>query len=89
LRDNAEARTVARREGQGVGTAHSDRNRLTRREREVATLLAYGHTNHEVATKLVISVRTAEMHRANLMRKLGLERRAQLVRWALDNGLLR
>ena len=64
-------------------------NALTRREQQVATLLAYGHTNNEIADSLVISVRTAEMHRANLMRKLGFERRAQLVRWALDHELLR
>ena len=67
----------------------SDRNGLTRREHEVATLLAYGHTNTEVADVLVISVRTAEMHRASVMRKLGFRRRAELVRWALDNGVLR
>jgi len=68
---------------------NSDRRALTHREHEVALLLAYGFTNIEVAERLVISVRTAEMHRANLMRKLGFERRAQLVRWALDRGLLR
>ena len=65
-----------------------DHQTLTPREGEVATLLAYGHTNSEIADHLVISVRTAEMHRANLMRKLGFERRAELVRWALDQGLL-
>jgi len=65
-----------------------DHQTLTPRESEVATLLAYGHTNSEIADHLVISVRTAEMHRANLMRKLGFERRAELVRWALDQGLL-
>ncbi len=65
-----------------------DHQTLTPREREVATLLAYGHTNNEIADNLVISVRTAEMHRANLMRKLRFERRAELVRWALDQGLL-
>lgn len=69
--------------------ANRERSDLTPREHEVAKLLAYGHTNNEVAQLLVISVRTAEMHRAKLMRKLGFERRAQLVRWALDNGLLR
>lgn len=61
---------------------------LTPREHEVATLLAYGYTNNEIADRLEISVRTAEMHRANLMRKLGLQRRSELVRWALDRGLL-
>jgi DNA-binding CsgD family transcriptional regulator len=62
--------------------------KLTPREHEVATLLAYGHTNGEIARRLTISIRTAEMHRANAMRKLGAEARADVVRWALDNGLL-
>jgi len=61
---------------------------LTPRERQVATLLAYGHTNAEIADKLTISVRTAEMHRANAMRKLTAETRAEVVRWALDHDLL-
>lgn len=62
---------------------------LTPRERQVATLLAYGYTNVEIANRLTISVRTAEMHRANAMRKLAAERRADVVRWALDHQLLR
>ena len=63
--------------------------KLTNREREVALLLAYGHTNAEIAEELQISVRTAEMHRANAMRKLAAQSRADVVRWALDHGLLR
>ena len=63
--------------------------RLTPREHEVATLLAYGHTNGEIADYLTISIRTAEMHRANAMRKLGAVSRADVVRWALDRDLLR
>jgi DNA-binding CsgD family transcriptional regulator len=63
--------------------------RLTPREQDVATLLAYGHTNAEIATSLGISIRTAEMHRANAMRKLEAPTRASVVRWALDAGLLR
>jgi len=63
--------------------------KLTPREREVLRLLAYGHTNGEVAEQLLISVRTAEMHRANAMRKLQAESRAEIVRWALDEALLR
>lgn len=62
---------------------------LTERERAAATLLAYGHTNRDVARELHVSVRTAEGERARLMRKLGFERRSQLVRWALERGLLR
>jgi len=61
---------------------------LTPREREVAVLLAYGHTNAEIAQHLSISVRTAEMHRANAQRKLAAQGRAELVRWALDQNLL-
>ena len=51
-------------------------------------LLALGHTNQEIAKMLFISVRTAETHRAHIMQKLGLETRAELVRYALVNGLL-
>lgn len=61
---------------------------LTHREREVLTLVAYGYTNGEVAEHLTISVRTAEMHRANAMRKLQAQSRAEIVRWALDQKLL-
>ncbi len=61
---------------------------LTPRERQVATLLAYGYTNTAIAGRLNISVRTAEMHRANAMRKLDADSRADVVRWALDHELL-
>jgi len=62
--------------------------KLTPREAQVATLLAYGYTNGEIADQLTISIRTAEMHRANAMRKLGVDSRAEVVRWALDHDLL-
>ena len=62
---------------------------LTSREKEVCTLLAYGHTNAEIAEKLFISERTVESHRSNLMGKLDLKSRAELVRFAIDNGLLK
>jgi DNA-binding NarL/FixJ family response regulator len=62
---------------------------LTERERATAVLIAYGHTNRDVAAALQVSVRTAEAERARLMRKLGLARRAELVRWALERDLLR
>jgi DNA-binding NarL/FixJ family response regulator len=60
---------------------------LSEREREVLTLLALGHTNHEIAKQLFISVRTAEAHRAHILKKLGLASRAELVRYAIANGL--
>jgi DNA-binding NarL/FixJ family response regulator len=61
---------------------------LSEREREVLRLLALGHTNQEIAGMLYISVRTAETHRAHIMQKLRLSSRAELVRYALAEGLL-
>jgi two-component system response regulator NreC len=61
---------------------------LSDREREVLRLLALGHTNQEIAKQLYISVRTAETHRAHIMQKLGLSSRADLVRYAIAQGLL-
>ena len=51
-------------------------------------LLALGHTNQEIANTLFISVRTAETHRAHIMQKLSLNTRADLVRYALERGML-
>jgi DNA-binding NarL/FixJ family response regulator len=61
---------------------------LSEREGEVLRLLALGHTNQEIAKQLYISVRTAETHRAHIMQKLRLSSRAELVRYALNRGLL-
>ena len=66
----------------------ADEDPLSEREREVLRLLALGHTNQEIAKLLYISVRTAETHRAHIMRKLRLSSRAELVRYALSEGLL-
>lgn len=62
---------------------------LSRREREVCGLLAMGHTNTEISRMLSISERTVETHRANIMSKLDLRSRAELVRFAIDNGLMK
>ena len=61
---------------------------LSPRERQVLELLAHGHTNREVADRLSLSVKTVETHRARLSDKLGLHPRADLVRLAIDLGLL-
>ena len=66
----------------------AEQDPLSDREREVLRLLALGHTNQEIAQMLFISVRTAETHRAHIMQKLRLETRAELVRYALAQGLL-
>jgi DNA-binding NarL/FixJ family response regulator len=68
--------------------AAAEANPLSERELEVLLLLALGHTNQEIAKTLFISVRTAETHRAHIMRKLGLVSRAELVRYALANGII-
>jgi DNA-binding NarL/FixJ family response regulator len=61
---------------------------LSAREREVFTLFAQGHTNQEIAGKLFLSVKTIETYRARIADKLGLRTRADLVRYALEVGLL-
>lgn len=61
---------------------------LTARERTVLQLAAEGHSNPEIAEKLFISTRTAETHRTNLLRKLGLQTQTDLVRFAIRKGLL-
>src|SRR5207247_10257256 len=68
--------------------ARAESDPLSEREREVLRLLALGHTNQEIAKMLYISVRTAETHRAHIMQKLRLQSRAELVRYALEQGLL-
>ena len=62
---------------------------LSEREEEVLQLLALGHTNKEIAGRLGISIRTAETHRANVMQKLDLKTRAELVRYAIATGRLK
>jgi DNA-binding NarL/FixJ family response regulator len=61
---------------------------LTRREREVLQLLAEGHNNREVAARLDLSVKTIETHRARIMRKLGVSSLAELVRYAVREGIV-
>lgn len=61
---------------------------LTTREREVLKMVAEGRTSTEIADRLFISPRTAEGHRANLMRKLGLQNQTDLIRFAIKRGIL-
>jgi two-component system, NarL family, response regulator NreC len=61
---------------------------LTDREVEVLKLIALGHTNAEIAQQLFLSVRTVETHRSHIQQKLGLSTRAELVRYAIDRGLV-
>lgn len=61
---------------------------LTPREREVLTYIAEGLTNREIAHELVISVKTVDRHRENIMRKLNLHNRVELVKYAIEKGLI-
>jgi DNA-binding NarL/FixJ family response regulator len=61
---------------------------ISERERDVLFLLALGYTNQQIAARLFISARTVDTHRAHVMRKLNLETRAELVLYALANGLI-
>jgi DNA-binding NarL/FixJ family response regulator len=61
---------------------------LSERERDIVHLLALGYTNQEIGKQLFISVRTVDTHRAHVMRKLHLETRAELVMFALANGII-
>ena len=61
---------------------------LSERESGVLRLVARGHTNKEISSQLEISVKTVETHKANLMDKLGLRSRAEIVRYALQQGWL-
>jgi two-component system response regulator NreC len=79
------ARMVA---AEAEASARAEADPLSEREGEVLRLLALGHTNQEIAKMLYVSVRTAETHRAHIMRKLRLTTRAELVRYALAQGLL-
>lgn len=65
-----------------------DPDGLSNRELDVLRLIALGHTNSEIAEQLFLSVRTVESHRAHIQQKLRLSKRSELVRYALERGLL-
>jgi DNA-binding NarL/FixJ family response regulator len=60
---------------------------LTRREREVATLVARGASNRQIAGDLVIAERTAERHLENILAKLGLQSRTQVALWVVEHEI--
>jgi two-component system, NarL family, response regulator NreC len=73
----------------GLALSGAEESALTERELEVLRLLALGYTNAEIARQMYISPRTVETHRANLQTKLGRAGRPELVRYALDHGVIR
>jgi DNA-binding CsgD family transcriptional regulator len=70
-----------------AGTPGGPLDGLTPREREVAAMIASGHTNREIAEALVLGERTIETHVSNVLGKLGLGSRREMARWAADHGL--
>ena len=79
---------LAERELRSLDEALPSLEILTKREKQILTMIAKGKTNKEIAAKLKISVRTIEHHRANLTDKLGFKDTASLVKYALEKGLL-
>jgi two-component system response regulator NreC len=79
------ARLVA---AEAVERDRAEADPLSEREHEILRLLALGHTNQEIASQLYLSVRTVETHRAHIMQKLRIQTRAELVRYALEQGML-
>ncbi|MDN5990084.1 MAG: response regulator transcription factor [Lactiplantibacillus plantarum] len=80
-------KTVANGE-EYVDTNLTGYNGLSKREREVFPLVALGYSNKEIAAKLFISTKTVEAHKANIMRKLALNNRADLIRYAIHHHLI-
>lgn len=76
---------VRLKDGQ-VGDSYT---KLTAREREVLTLIGEGHTSRVIAEMLFISIHTVERHRANIMNKLEMNNKAQLIRYAIRKGLVK
>jgi DNA-binding CsgD family transcriptional regulator len=68
--------------------AESPKTRLTPRQREIVQLLAEGKSSKEVAVQLGLSVKTAETHRANIMRRLDCHSVSELVRYAVRNNII-
>jgi two-component system, NarL family, response regulator NreC len=89
VRRAADGRTyLAPSLGARLAAAPEEPDDLSVREVEVLRLIALGHTNAEIGEQLFLSVRTVETHRAHVQQKLGRSTRAELVRYALDKGLL-
>ena len=73
----------------GRASAQQPPSDLTEREQEVLTYVAEGSSNEEIAASLVISPKTVARHRENIMRKLNLHSRAELVRYAIRKGIIK
>ncbi len=72
-----------------VGEEEDSYAKLTTREREVLKLIGEGYTSREIAEMLFLSINTVERHRTNLMDKLGMHNKSQLIRFAIRKGLVK
>lgn len=72
-----------------VGEENDSYGKLTDRERDVLKLVGEGHTSREIAERLFISINTVERHRTNIMNKLGMHNKAELIRLAIRKGLVK
>jgi DNA-binding NarL/FixJ family response regulator len=81
-------RALRREQGQAQPTAEITPAQLSRREREVALLIAQGLPNRQIGAALAIKERTVEDHVSRLLRKLHLSNRAQVILWAIASGLV-
>ncbi len=80
--------TGMRQTDTGTTVESKDKDVLSRRETEVLQLLAMGHTSQEIADRLFVSIKTVETYKARVKEKLGLKGRAELVRYAVGQGLM-
>ena len=76
------------KEGIGKVKSQDPYKQLTNREREILKLLAEGHTTQEIAAMLVLSPKTVDRHKTNLMAKLAIHSRADLIKYALRKGII-
>jgi DNA-binding NarL/FixJ family response regulator len=86
---NGQSNNVFKKDTEGplAPDVHEHFNRLTRREREILSLIAQGRANKEIAERLAISVRTVEAHRAKIMRKLDIHSHAGLIYYAMRGNI--
>lgn len=82
-----EAIAYALADAEAVPSEDAKLNNLTRREREVASLIAQGLTNREIASRLVIAERTADAHVEHILGKTGFGLRTRIAAWAVQTGL--
>lgn len=88
MRERRTKATFMRGVSQGVISPNEDNDTLTQREKEILKLIASGFTNREIASQLFISIKTVDTHRTRILKKLGAKNTAELVRHAINLGVV-